>query len=126
MAENTSYTSLFGHLIQEVKQYLSLQKEYVLMDTADKLIVILSSVAIAVICIVLGAMVLFFLTFALAHWIGAVTNNVPLGFLCIALFHLATLALFYRNRNKWVIQPLARAIIRLFVSKEEVEEQKAL
>ena len=97
MADNTSYTSLFGHLIQEVKQYLSLQKEYVLMDTADKLIVILSSVAIAVVCFVLGAMALFFLTFALAHWIGAVTDNVPLGFLCIALFHLAILVLFFRN-----------------------------
>ena len=65
MADNTSYTSLFGHLIQEVKQYLSLQKEYVLMDTADKLIVILSSVAIAVVCFVLGAMALFFLAVAL-------------------------------------------------------------
>lgn len=123
MADNTSYTSLFGHLIQEVKQYLSLQKEYVLMDTADKLIVILSSVAIAVVCFVLGAMTLFFLTFALAHWIGAVTDNVPLGFLCIALFHLAILVLFFRNRNKWIIQPLARAIVRLFVSKEETQEQ---
>ena len=123
MADNTSYTSLFGHLIQEVKQYLSLQKEYVLMDTADKLIVILSSVAIAVVCFVLVAMALFFLTFALAHWIGAVTDNVPLGFLCIALFHLAILVLFFRNRNKWIIQPLARAIVRLFVSKEETQEQ---
>lgn len=123
MADNTSYTSLFGHLIQEVKQYLSLQKEYVLMDTADKLIVILSSVAIAVVCFVLSAMALFFLTFALAHWIGAVTDNVPLGFLCIALFHLAILVLFFRNRNKWIIQPLARAIVRLFVSKEETQEQ---
>ena len=123
MADNTSYTSLFGHLIQEVKQYLSLQKEYVLMDTADKLIVILSSVAIAVVCFVLSAMALFFLTFALAHWIGAVTDNVPLGFLCIALFHLAILVLFFRNRNKWIIQPLARAIVRLFVSKEEAREQ---
>ena len=123
MADNTSYTSLFGHLIQEVKQYLSLQKEYVLMDTADKLIVILSSVAIAVVCFVLGAMALFFLTLALAHWIGAVTDNVPLGFLCIALFHLAILVLFFRNRNKWIIQPLARAIVRLFVSKEETQEQ---
>ena len=123
MADNTSYTSLFGHLIQEVKQYLSLQKEYVLMDTADKLIVILSSVATAAVCFVLGAMALFFLTFALAHWIGAVTDNVPLGFLCIALFHLAILVLFFRNRNKWIIQPLARAIVRLFVSKEETQEQ---
>ena len=106
-----------------MKKYLSLQKEYVLMDTADKLIVILSSVAIAVVCFVLGAMALFFLTFALAHWIGAVTDNVPLGFLCIALFHLAILVLFFRNRNKWIIQPLARAIVRLFVSKEETQEQ---
>lgn len=119
MADDTSYTSLFGRLIQEVRQYLTLQKEYVMMDTADKLIVILSTVAIAVVCLALGVMALFFVTFALAYWIGTAIDNQPLGFLSIAILHLALLALFYYNRNKWIVQPLARIIVRLFVNKEE-------
>lgn len=121
MAENSSYTSLFGRLIQEVRRYLTLQKEYVMMDTADKLTVILSTVAIAIICLTLGAMALFFITFALAYWIGAVIENLPLGFLSIAILHLALLTLFYYNRNRWIIQPLARIIVRLFINKEEEE-----
>ena len=111
MNTEEKYTDNFRKLLQETKQYLNLQKEYALMDTADKLTVILSTVAIAAVCFVLGAMILFFLTFALAYWIGNLTGNLSLGFFSIAVFLVLVLLIAYTKRNAWIIQPLARMMI---------------
>ena len=119
------YTDNFRNLLEEAKRYLSLQKEYALMDTADKLTVILSTVAIAAVCIILGAMILFFLTFALAYWIGNITGNLSIGFISIAAFLLFMLFIVYQKRNAWFIQPLARMMVRLFVNKEQVNNEQS-
>lgn len=119
------YTDNFRNLLEEAKRYLSLQKEYALMDTADKLTVILSTVAIAAVCIILGAMILFFLTFALAYWIGNITGNLSIGFISIAAFLLFMLFIVYQKRNAWIIQPLARMMVRLFVNKEQVNNEQS-
>lgn len=119
------YTDNFRKLLEEAKRYLSLQKEYALMDTADKLTVILSTVAIAAVCIILGAMILFFLTFALAYWIGNITGNPSIGFISIAAFLLLILFIVYQKRNAWIIQPLARMMVRLFVNKEQVNNEQS-
>lgn len=125
MNTEEKYTDNFRKLLQETKQYLNLQKEYALMDTADKLTVILSTVAIAAVCFVLGAMILFFLTFALAYWIGDLTGNLSLGFISIAVFLVLVLLIAYNKRNAWIIQPLARMMIRLFVNKEEKNNEQS-
>ena len=119
------YTDNFRKLLEEAKRYLSLQKEYALMDTADKLTVILSTVAIAAVCIILGAMILFFLTFALAYLIGNITGNLSIGFISIAAFLLFMLFIVYQKRNAWIIQPLARMMVRLFVNKEQVNNEQS-
>ena len=119
------YTDNFRKLLEEAKRYLSLQKEYALMDTADKLTVILSTVAIAAVCIILGAMILFFLTFALAYWIGNITGNPSIGFISIAAFLLLMFFIVYQKRNAWIIQPLARMMVRLFVNKEQVNNEQS-
>lgn len=123
MKTEEKYTDNFRKLLQEIKHYISLQKEYALMDTADKLTVILSTVAIAAVCFVLCAMILFFLTFALAYWIGDLTGSLSLGFICVSVFLALILLIAFANRNAWIIQPLARMMVRLFVNKEGNENE---
>jgi uncharacterized protein YqhQ len=123
MAASGNYTENFSELLQEVKRYVSLQKSFIMLDTADKLTVILSTVAIAVVCFVIGAMVLFFLTFALAYWIGQIANNMAFGFLCIAAIQLILLLIAWRKRNDWIIQPLARMMARIFYNQEQEQEE---
>ena len=95
------------------------------MDTADKLTVILSTVAISAICFVLCAMILFFLTFALAYWIGNLTGNLSLGFISISALLAIILLIAFKKRNAWVVQPLARMMVRLFVTKEETNNEQS-
>ena len=116
------YTEDIKEIILEVKHYLNLQKRYLAIDAAEKTTVILSAVAIAAICLLLGAIILLFLTFALAYWIGSMLNSIPLGFLATSCIVTILLALFYSKRKAWITQPLARMMAQLFVDNKEEEE----
>lgn len=117
------YTENFQELLQELKHYLSLQKRYVSMDAADKLTEILSTATIVAICLMIGGMVLFFSTFALAHFIGQITHSPALGFLIIAVTLLVALVIVYINRKRWIVQPFAKFLVGLLVDKEEDNDE---
>ena len=119
------YTTQFRALIGELRRYLRLQKRYVALDAADKLIVLLTTIAVAEVCFVLGAMLLFFLTFALAMWIGRMVDNAAIGFLCIGVVLAVALFIFNRNRTRWVLVPISRMVVGLFssISSEPDEEE---
>ena len=59
-----NYSSDLQSLWAEVKNYLELQKQYLMMDTAEKLTVLLSAVAIAAVFLILGVVMLFFFVIA--------------------------------------------------------------
>ncbi len=110
-------------LLLEVKSYLTLQKRFLQLDLTEKLTILLSAIAIAVICLMLGGMALFYLTFALAYWIGEVTGVLALGFLVIALALALMLALVYYNRKRWIVQPLARMMVTLFINPDDEKQE---
>lgn len=116
------YTENLRKLWQEAKGYLELQKEYLIQDVAEKLIVLLSVAALGTVCLVLGAMVLFFLLFALAAWVGQLAGSMALGFLLMGVVLLLLMAMVYMKRKPWIIQPLAHLVISLFIREEEEED----
>lgn len=115
------YTEDIKEIILEVKHYLNLQKRYLAIDAAEKTTILLSAVAIAAICILLVTIILLFLAFALAYWIGNILNNLPLGFLAMACMVTFLLTLFYCKRKAWITQPLARMMAQLFLDNKEEE-----
>ena len=119
-----SHTDNLQLLWKEIKNYLELQKQYLMMDTAEKLTVLLSAVAIAVLCMTLGAMALFFLLFAMASWIGHIVGSTFVGFLIMGALLLLLMAIVYFARKRWIIQPLSRLVVGLFIRDEEEKEAK--
>ncbi len=106
-------------LFLEFKKYIELQKEYIKLDTAEKLTVIISATISITIMLILGAMVLFFLSFAIAWYLSDILNSMPLGFGIIAVFCLLLCIIFYYKRETWVFQPTARLMVKLFIKKDE-------
>lgn len=117
-----NYTDNLQSLWAEVKSHWELQKEFLALDIAEKLIVLLSAVAVAVLCLTLGAMALFFLLFALASWIGHMVGNAFLGHLVMGVLLLLLMAIVYVGRRKWIVQPLSRLVAGLFIQEEEGKE----
>jgi hypothetical protein len=106
-------------LLQETRSYVGLQKKVLIVETRDKLAVILSRLAIAVVCLVLGGMALLFFSFFLAYILGQVLDNTALGFACVTLFVLLLLLVFWHWRAKWVIAPITNMLFSLFTIDEE-------
>lgn len=110
-------------LFLEFKNYLELQKKFVMLDAAEKLTVLLSALAVGAVVLVLSAILLLFATFALAYYLGDLLHSLPLGFAIIAAALCVILVFFYVNRNKFVIQPLARLMADLFINENSTDEE---
>lgn len=119
MFSNSKNIESIGKLLLEFKKYLELQKEFVKLDATEKMTVILSAILIVTVLLLLGSIVLLFLTFALAYYLGDVLGSLSLGFGIISAFILLLTVIFYLNRNRMVIQPMARFMTKLILTKED-------
>ncbi len=106
-------------LLLELKKYLELQKEFVRLECSEKMTVVFSAALIVAALLLLASIALLFLTFALAHYLGAALGSLALGFLLVSAFIFLLAAVFYLNRNRMVIQPIARFMTRLLLTKED-------
>ena len=118
MFSNSKNIESIGKLLLEFKKYLELQKEFVKLDATEKMTVILSAILIVTV-LLLFSIVLLFLTFALAYYLGDVLGSLSLGFGLISAFILLLTVIFYLNRNRMVIQPMARFMTKLILTKED-------
>ena len=119
MFSNSKNIESIGKLLLEFKKYLELQKEFVKLDATEKMTVILSAILIVTVLLLLGSIVLLFLTFALAYYLGDVLGSLSLGFGLISAFILLLTVIFYLNRHRMVIQPMARFMTKLILTKED-------
>ena len=119
MFSNSKNIESIGKLLLEFRKYLELQKEFVKLDATEKMTVILSAILIVTVLLLLGSIVLLFLTFALAYYLGDVLGSLSLGFGLISAFILLLTVIFYLNRNRMVIQPMARFMTKLILTKED-------
>lgn len=119
MFSNSKNIESIGKLLLEFKKYLELQKEFVKLDATEKMTIILSAILIVTVLLLLGSIVLLFLTFALAYYLGDVLGSLSLGFGLISAFILLLTVIFYLNRNRMVIQPMARFMTKLILTKED-------
>ena len=119
MFSNSKNIESIGKLLLEFKKDLELQKEFVKLDATEKMTVILSAILIVTVLLLLGSIVLLFLTFALAYYLGDVLGSLSLGFGLISAFILLLTVIFYLNRNRMVIQPMARFMTKLILTKED-------
>ena len=119
MFSNSKNIESIGKLLLEFKKYLELQKEFVKLDATEKMTVILSAILIVTVLLLLGSNVLLFLTFALAYYLGDLLGSLSLGFGLISAFILLLTVIFYLNRNRMVIQPMARFMTKLILTKED-------
>lgn len=118
------YKDSFRELFAEAKSYMELQKRYAAVETAEKLTTVLSAIAIAAVCILILSIVLLFSSFALAYWIGALTGSMATGFISVTAINLLLLLIFFLNRRRWVILPIARLITTVFTCSMELGQEK--
>ena len=122
MSKTTNTRSSIAELISEAKNYYGLQKDYIRYSVAEQLTKLLSIIAITLVLVLVGLVILLFAGMAMVHWIGAAIGNIALCYAAFALFLILLLLVFYLNRRRLVILPLARLMTRIFVKDDTANE----
>jgi hypothetical protein len=105
-------------LAEELKKYAGLQAEYASIQLVQKLTVLLSTLILVFVMLVLGIMVLFYLSFTLAYvmapWVGGLMTSYAL----ITAFILLLIVLIASFRQRLIVAPMVRFLTALFLSEE--------
>lgn len=118
-----NYSSSIQSLWTEAKNYLELQKEYLKLDTAEKLTVLLSAVATTAICLILGLVAFFFFVMAFAFWLAKIVGGIW-SFTIMGGAMLLVIVVVLLARKRWIVQPVARFVAGLFISEETEAEDE--
>lgn len=94
-------------LIENFKEYLSLEKECLKFDITDKLVRIVTSLIVFVSIFVLSIGVLLYMSFACVFWLAQYVGWF-LSFSIMAGVFLFAIILVLCNRKKWIERPLTR------------------
>ena len=96
-----------AQLVETVQGYLKLQKEYLKLDTIEKVVRLVTALSLIIVIFVLVIAVLFYLSFAAVYWMAPATGT-ALAFFFVALFFAALLVLVIAFRKPWIERPLVR------------------
>lgn len=115
MFSNDQNIETIGQLVDTLKHYFGLQKEYVQLSMAEKTVRVLTAIAVTTVVCLLITFILLFLSFAAAFALGHVVGQV-VAFAIVAGFYIALLLLFLIFRKQWIEKPLVRFLAGLLLS----------
>lgn len=113
---NEQTTSQFTHLFEQVRDYLTHQKDLLSLNTVQVLTRLFSMLLLWTVLLLVGSLVILFASFALAYWLGNLLGNNVLGFVIIAGVLLLSACIFYLNRRAWVFTPIMGFMVSLLAS----------
>lgn len=103
-------------LVQLVKNYIGLQKEYVKLDIIDKSVRLLTALILFVVIAVILLGVLTYASFAVFFAL-APTFGYPLSFTMIAAFYFLVFILFLIFKKTLIERPLVRFLAKVLMDK---------
>lgn len=105
-----------AQLIESFKHYIGLQSKYVKLDVIDKIVRLLTVLAMVVVLSLLLFLGLIYLSFATAY-VLAPTIGTAWAFVCVAGAHFFMLVLCFVFRKKWIERPLVRFLANLLMQE---------
>lgn len=98
------------------KNWMKLEVEYAKLTLAEKMTMLFSAMIIGAVCLLMGMVVLILLAFALVELFRLMMSP-ALAYLSSAGVIVVLIVLFYLFRKPLLLNPIARFISRLFISK---------
>lgn len=108
-------TNSLKDLWQEARQWFELNIDYAKLTVAEKLSVLAAAAAVGIVCLLLGVIVLFFLSIAAVYWLSLTGMSVALSYTIMAGFNLLLLVAIFMLRRQIIIDPIAKFISRLIL-----------
>lgn len=115
MLSNDKNIETLAQLLENVKEYIGLQKEYLKFDVTEKIIRIASALILAIIIFALTIAMLLYISLAAIHWISPFVGVAGAYAIAAGCFLLITITI-YVFRKTWIEKPLAKFIANILLS----------
>ena len=110
-------TNSIESLLQKTGDFLETKVELLKLQAVDKVTGIGSSVASAIILILVISLMLFTLNIGIAVWIGQLLGEVYYGFFIVSGYYLLVALLMYLFRSQWLKKPFHDKLIKKMLNK---------
>lgn len=120
---NDNQPSAFTSLYQTAIRYLQLELDYARLTAAEKLSVLLSTIALYSLIVILGVVTLLFISIGVGHLLAS-TIAPHMAYLIVSAFYLLLLVLLVIFRKELIFNPAARFISKLFVKAPDQRHEK--
>lgn len=108
-------------LIESLKRMATLQLDYARLTMAEKMSILLSTIAFYSLVVIFGTIVLIFLSVGVGHLLASTVARVA-AYLYVAAFYLVLFILLFVFRKKIFVDPITKFISKLFVKPPEDEQ----
>lgn len=106
-------------LVRELKAYIEMQKEYTRLELTEKLTILFSTLIFIIAIILLGMVVLFYLSFSFAYMIAPYVGGLIGSYAIIAGIMLLFILIVVLFRKKLIINPIANFLANLFLNNSK-------
>jgi hypothetical protein len=117
MFSNDNNVETIAQLVEVLKHYIGLQSEYVRLDVIEKVVRLLTAVAVILVFSLLLIIALIYFSFAAAYLIAPMIHSIAGAFAIIGAFYVVLLILFILCRHRLVERPLVRFLANMLMSK---------
>jgi hypothetical protein len=116
MLSNDKNIETIAQLVDQLKHYAELQKEYVKLDIIEKVVRLTTVGAMVLAVLVILMPVVIFVSLAAAQ---ALSSLIGLGwsYLIIGIFYFLILVLLIVNRRRWIERPLVKFLADLLLNE---------
>jgi hypothetical protein len=114
MLSNDKNIETLAQLIEALKDYIGLQKEYLKFDVIDKFVRLVTALVLAVVLFVLAVAILFYLSFAVVYAMAPAVGT-AWAFAIVAAFFFALFTVIIIFRKPWIERPLIRFMANILL-----------
>lgn len=116
-------TDTFKGVIDNGKQWLKLEIEYMKLTATEKITVLLSTLIFGAVCLLIGIVILIMLAFALVYVFEGIVSP-AVAFICVAGALLILIAAIFFLRKPLLENPIARLLSKVILDLKPEEDDK--
>lgn len=115
MFSNDKNIETIAQLIEAVKDYVELQKEYVKFDVIEKAVRLLTAASMLIVGFLIILAIMLYASFAAIYWMAPVTGTAE-AFAIMGLAYIALLGVVFIFRKKLIERPLVKCFANILIS----------
>ena len=117
---------MISQLFAELKKYAELKGKCLQIDFVSKMTILLSALIVGAILFALSTIVILFLSYTAVLFLAKMMGSITWACFLMVLFYVALGVIVYAMRRRWIVNPLANFLGRLFLSDETEQADKNL